>query len=299
MENGSSADDKFTIDALLKQSWQYKGSAQFYKFFDFIAKFHHYSHFNSMMVYLQNPDITFFGSKSFWKNKFGRGIKQDDDVRAYVILAPMGPIMVVYDVMDTTGKDSPEEFLKNGLGNEPFQVTGLINPQIVTNVIDEAVKWGIKIKTKPFSYFKGGHITTLHKGYLEICLKKDMKPEENFSVLIHELAHLFLGHTGHKQISKKNSKTPMKLLERKLTFTAEELEAEAVSYLICRKLGLFTNSAQYMAGYIKKEDDLIKFSYETVIKVADKIESMFIKNTPRSIPNLFSQPSISDDIFEK
>jgi len=29
MENGSSADDKFTIDALLKQSWQYKGSSQF------------------------------------------------------------------------------------------------------------------------------------------------------------------------------------------------------------------------------------------------------------------------------
>ena len=276
MAQESSADDKFSIDALLKQSWQYKGSPQFVKFFDFISKFHHYSHFNTMMVYIQNPDITFFGSPSFWKNKCNRTIKKGDDLRAYVILAPMGPIMVVYDIFDTIGKDTPEEFLKEGLGREPFSVTGHINDDVLPKALEIARNWGIKIKIKPFSYFKGGHITTIYKGHLEICLKKDMTPEENFSVLIHELAHLFLGHTGHKEIKNKSRKNPITLPERKLTTTAVELEAEAVSYLICKKLGLTTSSAEYIAGYIKSPDDLLKFSYESVIKVADKIEGMFL-----------------------
>lgn len=287
MKPTTSAEDKFAIDALLKQSWQYKGSTQFVKFFDFIAKFHHYSHFNTMMVFIQNPDVTFFGSPSFWKKKFNRTIRQDDDVRAYVILAPMGPIMVVFDVFDTVGQDTPEEFLRNGLGRDPFRVTGEINPGIVSAVIQIAENWGIKIKTKPFSYFKGGHITTIYKGHLEICLKKDMTTEECFSVLIHELAHLFLGHTGHKQLKNKDRKNPIPLPERKLTMTAEELEAETVSYLICKKLGLTTSSAEYIAGYIKSEDDLIKFSYEAVIKVADKIEDLFLKNYLRNDASRF------------
>jgi hypothetical protein len=210
----------------------------------------------------------------------------------------MGPIMVVYDVFDTVGWDSPEEFLLKGLGREPFEVKGNLAPGVLSGVIEIAEKWGIKIKTKPFSYFKGGHITTLFKGHLEICLKESMTPEENFSVLIHELAHLFLGHTGHEEISKNNKKNLIKLPDRKLAITTEELEAEAVSYLICKKLGLITSSAEYISGYIKSEEDLIRFSYETVIKVADKIESMFlVKTTKFSSTNsdfqssLFAQPN--------
>jgi len=42
-------------------------------------------------------------------------------------------------------------------------------------------------------------------------------------------------------------------------------------------LGLQTSSAEYIAGYIKNEKDLLEFSYETVIKIADKIEKLFIK----------------------
>lgn len=59
--------------------------------------------------------------------------------------------------------------------------------------------------------------------------------------------------------------------------TAEELEAETVSYLICHKLGLITKSAEYIAGYIKSDEDLLLFNYEVVIKTADKIEKLFVK----------------------
>lgn len=267
-------EDKFTIDELLKRSWRFRNTHEFTKFFDFIARFHHYSRYNSMLVYIQNQTVTFFGGVSFWKKKFKRTIKEE--ARPYIILAPNGPIMLVYDVFETEGEESPEKFLENGLGHKPIEVKGHLDKRIFDNAMEEAHKWGIRILFKPFSFFKGGHVTTIFTGYLDICLKEGMSIEENFAILIHELAHLFLGHTGHPHLLYNGKEKPKQLLTRKLTRTAEELEAEAVSYLICHKLGLETRSAEYIAGYITCDQDLLEFSYETVIKTADKIEKLFI-----------------------
>ncbi len=274
-EESNFANDKFTIDELLRRSWRFRNTKEFIKFFDFIARFHHYSRYNTMLVYIQNQAVTFFGGVSFWRKKFGRTIK--DEARPYIILAPNGPVMLVYDVFETEGKESPEVFMEKGLGRKPNEVIGRIEPKIYQRAIETAKKWGIKISFKPFSYFKGGHVTTIYTGFLEICLKEGASDEENFAVLIHELAHLFLGHTGHKLLYYQDKEKPTALLQRNMSPTAEELEAETVSYLICHKLGLLTQSAEYIAGYITRDEDLIEFSYEIVIKTADKIENLFVK----------------------
>lgn len=274
-EENNFVNDKFTIDELLRRSWRFRNTKEFTKFFDFIARFHHYSRYNTMLVYIQNQSVTFFGGVSFWKKKFGRTIKEN--ARPYIILAPNGPVMLVYDVFETEGKETPEQFLEKGLGRKPFEVKGKIEERIFEKAIEEAKKWGIKISIKPLSYFNAGYVTTIFKGHLEICLKEGMSKEENFAVLIHELSHLFLGHTGHKQILYQGKEKPTELLQRKLSKTAEELEAETISFLICQKLGLESRSAEYIAGYIKSDKDLVEFSYETVIRTADKIEKLFIK----------------------
>lgn len=267
--------DKFTIDELIRRSWNHKNSNDFIKFFDFIAKFDHYSRYNTMLVYLQNKAVTFFGGTTYWRKKFKRSIK--DNARPYIILAPGGPIMVVYDIFDTVGKETPEEFLKKGLGRKPNEVKGKLSADVVKYAINMANHWGIKVYSKPLSYFNAGYITTIISNKLEINLKEKQTNEENFSVLIHELAHLFLGHTGHKELFYKNDKKKkITLLQRRIQRSAEELEAETVSFLICKKLGLETRAAEYMAAYITGEDDLLQFSYENVIKISEKIESMFV-----------------------
>ncbi|MEJ8756817.1 ImmA/IrrE family metallo-endopeptidase [Pontibacter sp. H259] len=268
-------EDKFTIDELLKRSWSFRNSDEFIKFFDFIARFNHYSRYNTMLVYIQNPAVTFFGGVSYWKKNFGRTIKEE--ARPYIILAPMGPVLLVYDVFDTEGKETPEQFLERNLGRKPNNVKGRINARVLANAITEAENWGIKIKYKPLSYFNGGYVTTIFSNRLEICLKEGASIEESLAVLIHELAHLYLGHTGHQELFYKEKDKPAKLLQRKISRSAEELEAETISYLICKKLGLQSSSAEYIAGYITCETDLIEFSYETVIKIADKIEKLFVK----------------------
>lgn len=267
--------DRFTIDELFRRSQRFRDSTEFIKFFDFIARFEHYSRYNTMLVHIQNPEVTFFGGMSFWKKRFNRTIKKG--ARPYVILAPNGQVMMVYDIYDTEGKESPDAFMQNGLGFKPNDVSGKIDSKIFQNSIIEANNWGIKISEKPLSYFKGGHITTIHGGAPEICLKEGVSHEESFSVLMHELAHLFLGHTGHKYLFYKGREKPAFLLQRNLRNEIEELEAETVSYLICHKLGLIPQSAEYLADYLPNELDTQQLSIETIIITADKIERLFIR----------------------
>ena len=90
--------------------------------------------------------------------------------------------------------------------------------------------------------------------------------EVRFSTLLHELAHSFLGHTGHSKLVNEDNKKETKIIPRKLSRSVEELEAETVSFLLNKKQGLETIAAEYIAGYITSENDLIEFSYESVIK---------------------------------
>lgn len=57
--------DKLTIDELFNRSKKYQGSEQFCRFFNFIARFNHYSRFNTMLVYVQDESVTFFGGAKF------------------------------------------------------------------------------------------------------------------------------------------------------------------------------------------------------------------------------------------
>lgn len=265
---------KNAIDGLFKNSLKIRKSEEFCKFFNFIARFNHYSRYNTMLVYIQNRTISFFGGASYWKKEFNR--KVIPDARPYIILAPKGPVMLAYDIFDTIGSESAESFLERGLGQIMRKTGGFIDENKFKKAFSVAENMGITILIKPLSYFNGGYITTVITNKLEICLKEGDSRETNYAVLIHELAHLFLGHTGHKELNTKINGKTIKISTRKLTQTAEELEAETVSYLVCYKVGLECRSAEYLAGYIKNPSDLVHFSYENVIKTADKIESLFL-----------------------
>ncbi|MEJ7828840.1 MAG: hypothetical protein WKF91_11605 [Segetibacter sp.] len=170
----------------------------------------------------------------------------------------------------------PEEFLKNGLGQAPFEAKGALPEKALAFAMEESRKWGIPISFKSLCYFNAGYVTTVYSGHLEIGLKEGMKAEENFHILIHELAHLFLGHTLHTELHYAGKARPTTLPQRRLFTTAKELEAETVSFLVCKKMGLETRSAEYIAGYIKSKRDLSEFDYGLVIKAADKIDRLFV-----------------------
>ena len=266
--------DRFSIDALFRQAIDFRNSAEFAQFFNFIARFRHYSRYNTMLVYLQNRNITFFGSRSYWRKHWDRGIRKG--ARPYLILTPGGPVSLVFDVMETTGYQDPEAFLEKGLGRKWDEVKGNLPIGKLKLAIFKTESWGVPVLRKPLSYFEGGHITTLISGRLDICIKEGASDEENFSVLVHELAHLLLGHSGHPLIYHKGNKKTLVLNQRQISKPSMELEAETVSFLICCKMGLETRSAEYLASYISQSGVLEEFSYEQIIKTADRIEKLFM-----------------------
>ena len=59
-----------------------------------------------------------------------------------------------------------------------------------------------------------------------------------------------------------------------LSKNAVEFEAESVSYLVCSRHGIHTESEKYLSGYIEKNDHVPKISLECVMKAAGIIENM-------------------------
>ena len=91
-----------SIDALLRSSAAYRSSRKFQAMIRFMARFRQYSPYNNMLVRIQNPSCSFFAREKIWYERFRRTLK--DDARPMLILAPMHPVMLVYDLDQTEGR---------------------------------------------------------------------------------------------------------------------------------------------------------------------------------------------------
>ncbi len=124
----------------------------------------------------------------------------------------------VFDIAQTDGQDLPEFATVKG---DPQQHLGRLKELVVSHAItldyDESIA-----PAKGVS--RGGRITVL---------PNQPAPEE-FSVLVHELAHERLHRTDRRA---------------ETTKTVRETEAEAVAFVVCHAIGLDTNTAA--ADYIK------------------------------------------------
>ena len=265
-----------SINDVLSNSLEFKKSTEFIKFFKFLARFDNYSFFNSTLIYIQNKNVAYYGSRYFWKKRFKRNINKN--ARSYLILTPYRPITIVYDIIDTNGEMSIDEILSIGLPFSPFKVNGEIDKRIYDNLFRNIGKWQIPIYFRPLTYFNAGHITNAISERLEICICSKKSKEENFSIIIHELAHLMLGHTQHLHII--NIEKPhfkYELPQRSnLSRSEKELEAEIIALLICKRYGLETHAMEYIAIHIINNNSIKHFNYHTVIKVADKILRLFL-----------------------
>ena len=101
----------------------------------------------------------------------------------------------------------------------------------------------------------------------ELLLNSNLSPEARYATLVHELTHLYCGHLG----------TPNKKWwpdRRGLSNESVEFEAESVSYLVCKRLGIPSPAEAYLSNYVKKTEKVPSISLECVMKTAGLIENM-------------------------
>ncbi len=104
------ADVASTIDELVRQSIDYRSSTEFKEMIEFMAKFRAYAPYNNMLVRIQKPSCSFYATEIDWRSRFERHLKED--AHPLLILMPFGPVMLVYDLDQTDGKDVPRELLE-------------------------------------------------------------------------------------------------------------------------------------------------------------------------------------------
>jgi len=100
-----------------------------------------------------------------------------------------------------------------------------------------------------------------------LVLNENLSREAIYGTMVHELAHLYCGHLG----------TPNKKWwpdRRGLAEVVKEFEAESVTYLLCKRLGIDNPSDQYLAGYMNQDQKVPPISLECIMKAAGLIEKM-------------------------
>ena len=213
------------------------------KYLSALARFHHYSFGNMMMIVTQFPDASKVAGFHTWR-KLGRWVKQGES--GIAILAPMigrkkehaesnnrGDALLdkvkpvfgfravhVFDISQTEGEELPK--LSEICGSPGFNLVCLEGVYQTLN---------IKLETRPMpdgmrGVSLGGHVV----------VKEGLNNSMRFRVLAHELAHEWMHGPQHRMT---------------LAKTVRETEAEAVAYVVCRSFGLdcSTRSSDYIQMY--------------------------------------------------
>jgi hypothetical protein len=252
-----------TIDGLLRASTAYRNSAAFQEMVGFMANFRDYAPFNNMLVKVQRPSCSFFATQRDWQTRFDRTLK--DDVRPMLILAPMHPVMLVYDLDSTEGPPLPQELQQFAKFEGEWNPERL--PRTVTNASTRDL---IRVDLVKLSSTNAG-FATVSVGYggakMRIGLHDELDEPSRYGVLLHELAHIYLGHLGGDADGWWPSRS-------NLGRRAMEVEAESVAYIVSRRAGLKGASPHYVSRYLDGDATLQAISLDLIAKVAGRLDEM-------------------------
>ncbi|WP_425456378.1 ImmA/IrrE family metallo-endopeptidase [Desulfobotulus mexicanus] len=106
-----------------------------------------------------------------------------------------------------------------------------------------------------------------------MIINRNHTREEKFATLAHELGHLYCGHLG----SPSDNWWPDRNLKSK---EVSEFEAESVAWLVCERMGIKNPSAQYLSGYLDKDNKIPDVSLEAVLRAAGMVEARTLRKFP-------------------
>lgn len=280
-----------SLDTLIRNAIRFKGSQEFAELVQRIAAFSHYSSYNLILVYTQNPEVKYFGTEIFWKKRFDREVMHP--CQGYIILQPNGPVAVVYDVQNTFGRERPDEFIYRQRGKLEG-VRGAFQPEQFYALGEKLFRYHISVSDhtaydiqtwNALRYLQpgggmmkaneDGRIFTRNGHDFEIDLRHDLPIASKYTSTLHELSHLLLGHLGAVTLKDRKHTEKIKIECRKtLNSATMELEAESLSYIMAKKAGLETPSAEYLAFYLNNETVLDEFSLINIAEAKKKMEKM-------------------------
>ena len=218
-------------------------------FLSTMAIFHRYSLGNTLLIMIQSPEATHVAGFRTWL-KLGRSVRKGE--KGIAILAPIGPrkteddepgkdpkegeerpvrfrVAYVFDIAQTEGEPLPAFARPEG---EP----GEFLPRLRNLVADMEI-------ALEYRESMGGAQGSSSGGL--IAIKRGLTPAEEFSTLVHELAHERL-HKGEARVG--------------TSLRSRELEAEAVAFVVSQGIGVEARdaSSDYIQLYGGGKEGLVR-----------------------------------------
>jgi hypothetical protein len=180
-ERAAAADE---LDRLFRQASDLKDHEFVSELIDWMATVRSYSIFNLWLARTQRPGCGAIATRSRWE-ELGRKIRSTAE--PIIILRPMGPVMLVYEVADTDGPPLPSSALSVG---------GTVSNADLRRLIKKATKESIAVNFLPMGINKGGDARSgkfdkLPTHFL-IRLNDNHKLEDQFGTLCHELGRALI-----------------------------------------------------------------------------------------------------------
>lgn len=256
---------KGLLDQLLTDSRLYTKSKDYKELLDFTVRLRNFAPFNAMLLQVQKPGLRFAASPRDWLIRFGRTVKEDS--RPLLILWPFGPVALVYDVMDTEGPELPENVAA-------FFTTGAVDAQQFREFEHFLSRKNILWRWTDAGDNKAGSIRVLsraenkdERNQYRIHVNRNHTLSTQFATLAHELGHLFLGHLGRD----KKLSIPFR---PRLIHEQQELEAESVAYMVCKRNGITPKSETYLSNYVERHTTIDNIDFYQVMRAAGQVETI-------------------------
>lgn len=292
---------------------KFKNESDVKKFLDNIVKFNNYSFNNQMLIYVQRPDASYVSSlKTFNKlgykiNKGAKSIKifipsfyniakiklddrtftfkpyfalteeekkiySDKDNDAITFHKQKLSGFMLGNVFDASDTNMPLDVINKEL--DPI-LTDKRADEIIDCFIKTIYNDGFKVEFADFDDTAKGYCDHTNK---KIVIKKNLGNMMQLKVLIHEyghaLAHKHLEGNGKEYQEHRNK---------------YETEAESISYVVSKYLGMNTNdySLTYLYAWSKEKDfQEIDDSLGTIVNYSKRIISNFEKFYNREFNNI-------------
>jgi len=250
-------------------------SERLLKYLDFAARFRHYSFYNTLLIYFQNPEASYVTGYITWNeqgfiiNKGSKAIKilaprfykcykkddetifinkdnkipDDVEIEEGIYFIPVS----VFDISQTTKTEKAKDIITDyyySIGND-FKNEYL-------KLKDKIENEGIKIIENNNGRPEG--TATADK----ITIKSSRDYNNRFLTLLHEYTHVLADHTNGD-----------------FTKQDKEVQAEAVSYMVAKSLGLENPfSKDYILHWGKDKKTFTK-NLEKVLELTNKIMEKF------------------------
>ena len=271
-----------TIDQLFKDVKRYRKCSEFQKRLEFYSNFPYLGVYNAELVAQQRPGARFVLTAKKWAEDYHRKIKPN--ARPLIILVPFHPVDFLFDVTDTKPIDSIKNVDDNAIieriierfmsdykrGDDGFYLDNLWTNMEKQGICYNRIHAGSDLyaeirndQTEKLFVQVYKDVTLTHHNFFTISVNSGLNRTEELSRIFHELAHLFCHHFKCAWWEGRSCST-----------TEKEFEAETVSFLVCKRLGIKSHAVEYLADYFAENNLIPEISAELVFHAVDIIQDM-------------------------